>query len=48
MFNLFYLTLEQIEKFPVFSSIPEDLVKNLIKGSEKFEFVNDCYKAFLN
>ena len=37
--------MEQIEKFPVYSSIPEDLVKNLLKGSEKNEFLIDSYKA---
>ena len=40
------MTLEQLEKFPVYSSIPEDLVKNLLKGGEKYEFLVDSYKVF--
>ena len=45
IFNLFYMTLEQIERFPVYSSIPEDMIKNLLKGAEKYEFLIDAYKV---
>jgi len=39
------MTLEQIERFPVYSSIPEDMIKNLLKGAEKYEFLIDAYKV---
>lgn len=39
------MTMEQIEKFPVYSSIPEELVKNLLKSSEKNDFLIDSFKV---
>lgn len=41
------MTLEQIEKFPVYSSIPDEIVRNLLKGSEKNEFLIESYKVFV-